>query len=73
MPPYEIIAIRHGETVENRNRIIQGHLPGRLTEKGKKQALEIGEILKNKFKIDIIISRSISKQMHFRLNVSLEY
>lgn len=27
---------RHGQTVENLSRIFQGHLPGTLTEEGKK-------------------------------------
>ena len=30
---------RHGQTVENLSRIFQGHLPGTLTEEGKKQAI----------------------------------
>ncbi|MFA5393938.1 MAG: histidine phosphatase family protein [Candidatus Ratteibacteria bacterium] len=38
---YQIIIIRHGETLENRNRIIQGHLPGQLTEVGKQQVKEL--------------------------------
>lgn len=30
--------VRHGETVENRSGILQGHLPGRLTPQGRRQA-----------------------------------
>ena len=33
---------RHGQTVENLSRIFQGHLPGTLTEEGKKQARYLG-------------------------------
>lgn len=29
--------VRHGQTEENNNRILQGHMPGTLTEEGKKQ------------------------------------
>lgn len=29
--------VRHGETEENKQRILQGHLPGTLTEEGKEQ------------------------------------
>ncbi len=29
-----LIIVRHGETEENLNEIIQGHLSGKLTEKG---------------------------------------
>ncbi len=32
------IIIRHGETIENAKRILTGHLPGKLSNKGKKQA-----------------------------------
>ena len=38
---------RHGQTVENLSRIFQGHLPGTLTEEGKKQAMDLGESLRN--------------------------
>lgn len=37
-----MILIRHGETLENVSRIVQGHCPGTLTEKGKKQASMMG-------------------------------
>lgn len=40
-----ITLIRHGETVENQNRIVQGQLPGQLTPKGKHQARQAGEEL----------------------------
>jgi len=33
-----LIITRHGETEENRARIIQGHLPGKLSEIGINQA-----------------------------------
>ena len=33
-----ITFVRHGETVENANGIVQGHLPGTLTERGITQA-----------------------------------
>lgn len=38
MSSVEIILVRHGETVENRSGILQGHLPGRLTQEGIHQA-----------------------------------
>lgn len=37
----EVILVRHGETVENRMGILQGHLPGHLSEAGKRQAEEL--------------------------------
>lgn len=36
---------RHGETVENKRKIIQGTLPGQLTERGKQQARALAERL----------------------------
>ncbi len=48
-----IILVRHGETVENKKGIVQGHIHGTLTALGRKQAKLIGERLK-KEKIDII-------------------
>lgn len=40
-----IYIVRHGETVENLQRILQGHMPGTLTEKGRAQVLETAERL----------------------------
>lgn len=37
---------RHGETEENVARILQGHLPGRLTPKGIEQARQLRDTLK---------------------------
>ena len=37
--------IRHGETEENLKRILQGHLPGSLSETGKKQAADLKDKL----------------------------
>lgn len=37
--------VRHGETQENLDRILQGHLPGTLTEQGKMQASKLRNII----------------------------
>lgn len=37
--------VRHGQTEENNNRILQGHMPGTLTEEGKKQIQKTAEQL----------------------------
>ena len=42
-----LFLIRHGETEENRLRILQGHLPGTLTPEGIRQARERAEDLVN--------------------------
>lgn len=42
-----LFLIRHGETEENRLRILQGHIPGTLTPEGIRQARERAEDLAN--------------------------
>jgi len=55
-----IIITRHGETEENKKRIIQGHMPGHLSEKGKKQSMKVAERLRNE-KIDCIYSSDLAR------------
>jgi broad specificity phosphatase PhoE len=55
-----IIITRHGETEENINGIIMGHLHGKLSKKGIEQAEKLAERLKNE-KIDIIISSDLKR------------
>jgi len=42
-----IIIVRHGETIENRNGIIQGQRQGHLSKKGIAQAKSLALSLKN--------------------------
>lgn len=44
-PSLRLCVLRHGETEENTARILQGHLPGRLTAAGREQARQAGEAL----------------------------
>lgn len=37
-----LFLVRHGETEENKLRILQGHMPGTLSELGKEQAAAVG-------------------------------
>ncbi len=37
--------VRHGQTEENIRRMLQGHLPGKLTEEGKEQVRKVAERL----------------------------
>ena len=39
--------VRHGETVDNANHIMQGQTPGELNEQGIKQAEELADRLKD--------------------------
>lgn len=43
----KIYLTRHGETLENKSGIIQGHLPGQLSTLGKEQAQRLALRLKN--------------------------
>lgn len=52
--------MRHGETEENVARILQGHLPGTLTEKGREQAEELrGQLFLDEF--DVILSSDLKR------------
>ena len=52
--------VRHGETEENVARILQGHLPGTLTEKGREQAEELcGQLFLDEF--DVILSSDLKR------------
>jgi len=42
----QLFLVRHGETIENKESIIQGHMPGKLSLKGIKQTEQIAERLK---------------------------
>ena len=56
----KICLVRHGETEENLAHILQGHLPGTLTENGKNQAIRLREQL-NLNQFDIIISSDLKR------------
>lgn len=56
----KIILMRHGETLENKDMIAQGQLPGNLSEKGFLQAKKTGAKLP-KEKIDIVYSSDLRR------------
>ena len=55
-----LILTRHGQTVENKNGIIQGHLPGKLSEEGIQQAKKLALRLKDE-NIDCIYSSDLKR------------
>lgn len=55
-----LIITRHGQTTDNSKKIIQGSLPGQLSEHGKKQATILGRRL-SKYRIDIIFSSDLKR------------
>ena len=54
--------VRHGETVENRDGIMQGHIHGTLTEEGIKQAKALAKRLAEE-KIDVIYSSDLNRAL----------
>ncbi|MCD4761633.1 histidine phosphatase family protein [bacterium] len=55
-----LIVTRHGQTEENKKKIFQGHLPGKLSELGIEQAQKLALRLKNE-KIDVIFSSDLAR------------
>lgn len=51
---------RHGQTVENQSRILQGQMPGHLNEDGRLQAVQMGIILR-KIKADVVICSDLQR------------
>lgn len=54
--------VRHGETVDNVNQILQGQEPGKLTENGIKQAEAVRDNMA-KEKIDAFVSSDLKRAM----------
>ncbi len=64
----KLFILRHGETIENSKGIVQGHLPGKLSEKGILQAQKAGERLKKHnftgiFSSDLYRAKETTKQI----------
>lgn len=58
----ELFLVRHGQTCENVGRILQGHLPGRLTEEGRAQAAKLCEKLSARpEKFDVMVSSDLAR------------
>ena len=55
-----LLLIRHGETVDNVNKIMQGQTQGRLTTVGVEQARLLGERLKTR-RIDAFVSSDLRR------------
>lgn len=60
----KIYIVRHGQTEENLQRILQGHMPGTLTEQGKEQVQRAAEQLsKEGVKFTRIVSIDLKRAM----------
>ena len=55
--------VRHGETVDNANHIMQGQTPGELNEQGIKQADELAERLKDE-PIEAFVESDLQRSIH---------
>lgn len=55
-----LIFVRHGETEQNKKKILQGWAEGQLTEEGQRQAELLGKRL-SKLKIDYIYSSDLKR------------
>ena len=54
--------VRHGETVDNANQIMQGQTQGQLNKNGRKQAREFSEEWKNK-PLDVVIASDLKRSV----------
>ena len=55
-----LLLVRHGETVDNVNKIMQGQTHGRLTLNGIEQAHELGRQLRGEH-IDVFLSSDLAR------------
>ena len=60
MKKITLLLTRHGETIENKKNILQGQLPGTLSELGIQQAEELAKRLVE-VPLDVIISSDLSR------------
>ena len=54
--------VRHGETVDNANQIMQGQTQGELNENGIRQAQELSEVWKDR-PIDVVIASDLKRSI----------
>lgn len=60
MKKITLLLTRHGETIENEKNILQGQLPGTLSEKGLRQAEELADRLADT-QLDVIVSSDLER------------
>lgn len=67
-----LLLIRHGETVDNVNQIMQGQTPGKLTTYGVEQASLLGGLLANEH-IDAFVSSDLKRAVDTCLEIALPH
>ena len=55
-----LLLVRHGETIDNANKILQGQTQGELNDKGRQQALELSKALISRH-IDAFVSSDLRR------------
>lgn len=60
MEKITLLLTRHGETLENRQDIMQGHMPGTLSPQGIRQAEELARLLAGE-KVDAIVCSDLAR------------
>jgi len=58
----ELFLVRHGETEENADRILQGHIPGRLSASGREQVVALRKRLEHEH-FDVLIASDLQRTM----------
>ena len=61
--------VRHGETVDNVNQIMQGQTQGELNENGIRQAKEVSEVWKDR-PIDVVIASDLKRSIDTALIIA---
>jgi len=69
----KLILIRHGQSVANAKKEVQGREEGKLTEAGIKQAKEAGKYLKENFKIDMVFCSPLKRCVETLENILSQY
>jgi len=69
----KLIIVRHGETIANSKKILQGKEGGKLTKKGIEQAKEVGRHLKECHKIDMVFCSPLDRCVETLNNILEEY
>lgn len=66
-----LIIARHGETIENKQRIMQGQMPGNLSELGFEQARLLGKYLVSQA-IDLIYSSDLNRAVQTTEQITVQ-
>ena len=56
----KLYLLRHGETEENIKHILQGHMPGTLSEEGKRQTADLAQTVES-LNIDVVLSSDLKR------------